>query len=88
LSFSIKLLFAFGILFELPVLIVFLSLAGIVDHKQLLKFSRWFIVLALIVGAVMTTPDVITQIMFAGPLIVLYFISVLIAYFIERSRKT
>ncbi|MCK9461706.1 MAG: twin-arginine translocase subunit TatC [Proteobacteria bacterium] len=87
LSFSIKLLFAFGILFELPVLVVFLALAGIVDHKQLLKFSRWFIVLALIVGAVMTTPDMITQIMFAGPLIVLYFISVLIAYFIERKRK-
>jgi Tat protein translocase TatC len=86
LSFSLKLLFAFGILFELPVLIVFLSLAGIVTYKQLLKFSRWFIVLALIVGAVMTTPDVITQVMFAGPLIVLYFISVLIAYFIERKR--
>jgi len=88
LSFSIKLLFAFGILFELPVLIVFLSLAGLVDHKQLLKFSRWFIVLALIAGAVMTTPDVITQVMFAGPLIVLYFVSVLIAYFIERKRAT
>ena len=88
LTFSIKLLFAFGILFELPVLIVFLSLAGLVTAKQLLKFSRWFIVLALIVGAVMTTPDVITQVMFAGPLIVLYFISVLIAYFIERKRAT
>jgi Tat protein translocase TatC len=86
LSFSIKLLFAFGILFELPVLIVFLSLAGIVTSKQLIKFSRWFIVLALIVGAVMTTPDVITQVMFAGPLIVLYFISALIAYIIERKR--
>jgi Tat protein translocase TatC len=86
LSFSLKLLFAFGILFELPVIIVFLALAGLVNHKQLLKFSRWFIVLALVVGAVMTTPDVITQVMFAGPLIVLYFISVLIAYFIERKR--
>jgi Tat protein translocase TatC len=86
LSFSLKLLFAFGILFELPVLIVFLSLAGMVTYKQLLKFSRWFIVLALVVGAVMTTPDVITQIMFAGPLIVLYFISVLIAYFIDKNR--
>lgn len=86
LSFALKLLFAFGVVFELPVLIVFLSLAGIVDYRQLLRFSRWFLVIALVVGAILTPPDVVSQVMLAGPLLALYFVSVLIAYLIGRKR--
>ena len=60
----------------------FLAYAGIVNYKQLLKFSRWFIVLAVIFSAMLTPPDVITQILLAAPLVILYFISVLVAYFV------
>jgi Tat protein translocase TatC len=87
LSFALNLMLGFGILFELPVLIVFLSLAGLVTSRQLVRFSRWFVVIALVVGAILTPPDVFTQVMFAGPLVVLYFISVVIAFFIERRRN-
>jgi len=87
LSFALKMLFAFGVVFELPILIVFLSLAGLVTYKQLLGFSRWFLVIALVIGAVLTPPDVMSQVMLATPLIVLYFVSVVFAYFIERNRN-
>jgi Tat protein translocase TatC len=80
LSFAIRLLLAFGLVFELPILISFLSFAGIVNYKQLLGFSRWFFVIAVIIGAMLTPPDVVTQLLLAVPLMVLYFISVLVAY--------
>ncbi len=80
LSFAVRLLLAFGLIFELPILISFLSIAGIVDYKQLLRFSRWFFVVAVLFGAMLTPPDVITQVLLAIPLVVLYFLSVLVAY--------
>ncbi|MCP4197716.1 MAG: preprotein translocase subunit TatC [Proteobacteria bacterium] len=80
LAFAIRLLLAFGVIFELPILISFLALAGIVNYKQLLRFSRWFMVIAVLIGAMLTPPDVITQILLALPLMVLYFLSVLFAY--------
>jgi Tat protein translocase TatC len=82
LSFAVRLLLAFGLVFELPILITFLAFAGIVNYKQLLKFSRWFIVLAVVFSAMLTPPDVITQILLAAPLVILYFISVLVAYIV------
>jgi Tat protein translocase TatC len=88
LSLALKLLLAFGVVFELPILISFLAFAGIVNYKQLLRFSRWFVVIAFVVGAVLTPPDALTQVMLAVPLIALYFISVLVAYlFGEREKR-
>jgi sec-independent protein translocase protein TatC len=63
------------------VLIAFLAIAGIVNYRQLLNFSRWYIVIAVVVAAILTPPDVLTQIMMAVPLIILYYLSVLFAYF-------
>ena len=80
LSFATRLLLAFGIVFELPILIVFLALAGIVNYRQLLKFSKWFMVLSVVISAMLTPPDVITQILLATPLTILYFLSILVAY--------
>jgi sec-independent protein translocase protein TatC len=80
LAFAIRLLLAFGVIFELPILISFLALAGIVNYKQLIRFSRWFMVIAVLIGAMLTPPDVITQLLLALPLMVLYFLSVLFAY--------
>ncbi len=80
LSFAIRLILAFGLIFELPVLISFLAIAGIVNYVQLLHFSRWFIMIAVVLAAILTPPDVVTQILLAVPLVVLYFVSVLVAY--------
>ena len=80
LSFAIRLLLAFGLIFELPILISFLSLAGIVNYKQLIRFSRWFLVISVMVAALLTPPDVVTQILLATPLMILYLLSIVFAY--------
>lgn len=84
---ALKLLLAFGVVFELPVVVSFLALAGIVDHRQLWRFGRWFVVIAVTVGAVLTPPDVISQVMMAVPLSVLYLISIGLAYFLHPARR-
>jgi sec-independent protein translocase protein TatC len=86
LSFTVKLLIAFGIAFEMPVAIGILSAIGLVTHTLLLKYWRYSVVLAFIFGAFLTPPDPFSQVMLAGPLTVMYFISVGVAYLIGRRR--
>ena len=79
---------AFGAIFELPLLIYFLAMVGLVTHRGLWKFSRWFIVLAFIIGAILTPgPDVVSQFMMATPMIVLYNISILLAWRVTKKRE-
>jgi sec-independent protein translocase protein TatC len=79
---------AFGAIFELPLLIYFLAMVGLVTHRSLWKFSRWFIVLAFIIGAILTPgPDVVSQFMMATPMIVLYNISILFAWRVTKRRE-
>jgi len=79
---------AFGAIFELPLLIYFLAMIGMVTHRSLWKFSRWFIVLAFIIGAVLTPgPDVVSQFMMATPMIVLYNVSILFAWRVTVKRE-
>lgn len=81
---------AFGAVFELPLFILFLSMVGLVTHRSLWKFNRWFVVIAFIVGAILTpSPDVVSQIMMAAPMIILYNVSILFAWrvTIRRERK-
>jgi sec-independent protein translocase protein TatC len=77
LSFSTKLLFAFGVVFELPLFISFLAKLGIVDVHFLRTKRKYAILLFFVVAAILTPPDVITQIMMAVPLILLYEVSIL-----------
>jgi sec-independent protein translocase protein TatC len=86
LSFSTRLLLAFGIVFEVPVVITFLSAAGIVDWRQLLKFSRWWILVATLLSALLTPPDVGSQMLMIGPLVGLYFISIGFAWLFTRKK--
>jgi sec-independent protein translocase protein TatC len=87
LGFVKKLLLAFGLVFELPLLILFLALAGAVTHRSLWRFNRWFIVLAFVIAAMLTPgPDIISQVMMALPMIVLYNGSILLAYLVHRRR--
>ena len=79
---------AFGAIFEMPLLIYFLALVGLVTHRTLWKFSRWFIVLAFIIGAVLTPgPDVVSQFLMAMPMIILYNISILFAWRVTLKRE-
>jgi sec-independent protein translocase protein TatC len=79
---------AFGAVFELPMLIFFLAAAGLVTHRGLWRFNRWFIVIAFVVGAILTpSPDVVSQILMALPMIILYNASILVAWLVVRRRE-
>src|SRR5580765_111522 len=79
---------AFGAVFELPLLIYFLSLIGMVTHRGLWRFNRLFIVIAFIVGAILTpSPDVVSQIMMATPMVILYNLSIILAWRVTKKRE-
>jgi sec-independent protein translocase protein TatC len=83
LSFATQMLLGFGVVFEVPVVVSFLALAGIVNWKQLLKFGRYWVLVASVIAAVLTpSPDVGSQLMMMGPLVVLYYAAVGVAYLI------
>lgn len=86
-SFSTKLLFAFGIVFELPVVIFFLTKIGLITPELLKKKRKYAILLTFITAAILTPPDVITQCMMAGPLIILYEVGILVAGFARRKNE-
>lgn len=85
LSLAAKLLIAFGLVFEMPLATLVLARLGLVTHKMMLKYFRYAILGIFIVGAMLTPPDVVTQLMMAGPLIILYGISILVAYFFGKK---
>lgn len=86
IDFVVRLLLAFGVSFELPVIVFFLAYTGVVTHKQLIKFSRYFIVLAFLISAILTPPDVMSQFLLAMPLIALYYVSILIAWLVQKKQ--
>jgi len=87
LSLVMRLIFAFGVAFELPVLLVLLVRVGIATADGLAKKRRYAIVIAFVAAAILTPPDVISQILLAVPIIVLYEISIICARFIEKKRE-
>ena len=87
LDFATRMLLAFGCVFELPLFISFLVLAEIVTPRQLLKFSRWAVLLAFVLGAIVTPgPEISSQLAVSGALVGLYFMSIGIA-FVLRPQK-
>ena len=78
-SFFTKLLFGFGLAFELPVITFFFAKLGFVTDKSLISFFRYAIIIIFLVAALLTPPDLLTQFLMAGPLIILYGVSILVA---------
>jgi sec-independent protein translocase protein TatC len=83
-SFSIKLLFAFGLVFELPLVVFFLAKMGLITPEFLKKQRKYAILIIFIVAAILTPPDAATQIMMAVPLLILYEIGIIVA---KMARK-
>jgi len=76
-----------GLSFQFPIVVLFLVKIGLVTHKQLAHYRRHVCVLSFILGAVLTTPEVITQVAMAVPLYILYEICIWIAWYWERKKR-
>ena len=87
LTLTRKLMLGFGIAFELPLVIFFLSLIGAVTHRGLIRFNRYMIVIAFLVAAILTPPEVYSQVLMAMPLIILYNLSIVVSWLITRRRE-
>jgi len=87
LSLSSKLLLAFGLVFELPVVIFFLARLGVVDHKMLARNRKFALLAAFLIGAMLTPPDVFSQTALAVPFIVLYEIGIIVARLFGKRRN-
>jgi sec-independent protein translocase protein TatC len=86
-AFSVKLLFAFGVVFELPLFILFLSRLGIVNHKMLRSFRKYALLLIFAVAAIITPPDVFSQIMLGLPMILLYEVGIIVAKLFGKEKR-
>jgi sec-independent protein translocase protein TatC len=86
-SFCIRMMIAFGVVFQLPVVVVFLVQLELLSSRTLITHFRYAVVLAFIVAAVLTPPDVISQTFMALPALLLYGVSILIAKRIEKRRE-
>ena len=87
LSLVMRLIFAFGISFQLPVLLSLLARAGFVDSNYLKSRRKYVIIIIFIVAAILTPPDPITQIGLGIPLLILYELSILSVKIIEKKKK-
>lgn len=87
-GFFLAIILGLGITFELPILIFFLSLFGIVDAKFLLKHIRYAILIIFLVAAIICPmPDPYSMCLFAAPMLALYFVGVGVAFFVHPARR-
>lgn len=86
LDLVMRFILAFGVCFQLPVLLLLLNRAGLVTREQLKGLRRYMVVGAFVLAAILTPPDVVSQFLLGIPLILLYEVSLAIMWFTERKR--
>ena len=86
LTLASRLLIAFGLVFELPIVIFFLARLGIVDHKWLAKNRKFALLLAFVMGAVLTPPDIFSQASIALPFVILYEVGIIVARLFGKKK--
>ncbi len=86
LGLTTRLLLAFGAVFEMPVIVSLLARIGILDHKMMFGFWRYALVICFVFGALLTPPDVASQLMLAGPMMIIYFISIGCAFVFGKPK--
>ncbi len=85
LSFALTMFLVFGITFEVPIVVIVLVRMGLVTIEQLKQFRPYFIVAAFVIAAIVTPPDVLSQVLLAIPLCILYEIGILLARFMHKA---
>jgi len=86
-GFFTKIMFGFGVAFELPVFAYFLALLGLVTDRTLKDFFKYAVVIIFVAAALLTPPDILTQLLMAAPLIILYGVSILIVRAVNPAPK-
>ena len=87
LSLVTRLVLAFGLMFQLPVLTFFLARVGLIDHRLLIHYFGYAVIGMAIISAILTPPDVVSQILLMIPLILLYGVSIGVAYAARQKHK-
>lgn len=87
LSFIINMTTVFGIVFDVPAVIYFLASINLIRYSTIKKYGKYIILIMLVLAAVLTPPDVISQIMLFVPLLLLYELSLFICYVLERKNE-
>jgi len=86
-GFFTKIMFGFGLAFELPIFAYFFALLGLINDRQMKDFFKYAVVIIFIVAALLTPPDVLTQLLMAGPLIILYGFSIIIVKIVNPASE-
>jgi sec-independent protein translocase protein TatC len=87
-GFMLAMLLGTGVAFELPVILAVMGWLGIVTSRGLLKFDKYALVLSTVVGGILTPgPDILSQVLMAGPLFLLFNLSIVIVWLIERTNR-
>src|SRR4029077_6734397 len=88
LSLVSRLVLAFGVMFELPVLAFFFARVGLIDHRFLIRHIGYAVIAIALVAAILTPPDLIAQVLFMVPLSLLYVVSIGVAYLARKKSAT
>ena len=86
-AFVARLCFAFGLVFELPLAVLMLTCFGIVSPGVLWRGWRWALLIIVTLSALLTPPDVLSQLLMAGPVMLLYLGSVAVSFAVQRRRR-
>jgi len=86
-GFFTKIMMGFGIAFELPVFAYFLALLGLVTDRTLIDFFKYAVVIIFVLAALLTPPDILTQLLMAAPLVILYGVSILIVRMVNPDKS-
>ena len=87
LSFVMSMFLAFGLAFEVPIVVIVLAMMGIVSIEKLKDFRGYFIVLAFVIAAIVTPPDLVSQLALAIPMCILYEIGIFAARFFVKKQN-
>jgi sec-independent protein translocase protein TatC len=81
------LLVAFGVCFQLPVVVFFLARIGLIDAKDMIAFFRYGVVAIFVIAALLTPPDVLSQLLMAAPMLVLYVVGIGVAWLFSTKER-
>ena len=87
IGFLLRIIIVFGVVFELPIISIILTKMGLLTPQFMRKYRRYALVLAFVLGAILTPPDPSTQIMLAIPIILLYEVSIYLSYLFSPKKK-